>query len=344
MPKYPLESSRSRRSTFVALAASATLAAAGFAALVARPPSALACECSRPGVEVSPGAGVAAPTNTVVRVSWWVGEVKIEESTLLVQPAGAEKDRSKKKSRKDKGKSAEPAAAAIEVEASAATAGQIRTVTLRPKAPLLPATRYEVRVASVAGEKTGVIGEFTTGAAADATPPAWAGVTKATYVHEPAVCCNCSTDDPYAQIDLTDGARTKDDATPATALVYGVWLDDGSKLEAGAAPATAPLLVTRDWGGKLYLGHKSTCTAVNFELPTQQGPLKLRVAPIDLAGHVGKVASVTIDVPKPKDAPAAARTAAPGKRVEPPATAPIKPTFLPPALRKPRPPAPAAGK
>jgi hypothetical protein len=296
MPKYPFV-------PFVPFVPSATFVAAAFAALLVHPASALACECSRPGVEVSPGAGVAAPTNTVVRVSWWVGEVKIEESTLQILPAGAEKDRSKKKRGKDKDKSAEPAAATIEVEAAASTAGQIRTVTLRPKAPLLPETRYEVRVASVAGEKAGVIGEFTTGTAADDKPPEWAGAAKATYVHERAVCCNCSTNDPYAQIDLGD-AKVTDDATTPAALVYGVWLDDGAKLEPGVAPPTPPLLVTRAWSGKLYLGHKSSCTAVNFELPVKPGPLKLRVAPIDLAGHIGKLASVSIEVPKPKEPPA----------------------------------------
>ena len=296
MPKYPS----------LSLVPSAAFVAAALAALLCHPAAALACECSRPGVEVSPGAGVAAPTNTVVRVSWWVGEVKIEETTLQILPAGADKDRSKKKPRgKDKDKSADPASATIELETTASTAGQIRTVTLRPKAPLLPETRYEVRVASVAGEKAGVIGEFTTGTAADDKPPEWAGAAKASYVHERAVCCNCSTNDPYAQIDLGDDAKATDDATTPAALVYGVWLDDGSKLEPGAAPPTAPLLLTRAWSGKLYLGHKSSCTAVNYELPVKPGPLKLRVAPIDLAGHVGKIASVSIEVPKPKDPPAA---------------------------------------
>src|SRR6266540_3438616 len=147
--------------------------ALGAASLIYRPAPAYACSCSRPGVEVSPGAGSPAPTNTVIRVSWWLGQVKIEESTLQVVPAGLDaKDRPKKKG-KGKNKDAEPAAppsAAVELETVGFTTGQVRTLTLRPKAPLAPATRYEVRVASAPGEKAGVIGEFTTAAASDEKP------------------------------------------------------------------------------------------------------------------------------------------------------------------------------
>ena len=109
-----------------------------------------------------------------------------------------------------------------------------------------------------------------------------------------------------SRIDLGGDGKVSDDATDPAALIYGVWLDDGSKLEPGTAPQTAPVLLTRAWSGKLYLGHKSECAPVNFELPGKPGPLKLRVAPIDLAGHVGKVASVSVEVPKPKDPPAPA--------------------------------------
>jgi hypothetical protein len=288
------------------------------AALSARPSVAHACECSRPGVEVSPGAGLAAPTNTVVRVSWWIGEVKIDESTLQIQPAGADKERSKAKpKKKGKGKDQDdappPSTAAVEVETTVSTSGQVRTIILKPKAALLPSTRYEVRVASAAGEKAGVIGEFDTGPADDAKPPEWAGVAKATYVHQPAVCCTCNTSDAYAVLELGDAGKVSDDATPVAGIVYGVWLDDGSKLEPGLPPAAPPLLLTRAWSGKLYLGHKSQCAPVNFDLPTKAGPLKLRVAPVDLSGRVGKVSSVTLDVPKPKDPPAAPARPAPTK-------------------------------
>ncbi len=292
----PKSSSKSKVPSLLLLG----LLGAAASSLLVSPAPAYACSCSRPGVEVAPGAGVAAPINTVVRVSWWIGEVKVDESTLQVAPAAAAASAGKPRSKKDKDKVADP----VESETSAFTAGQVRTVTLRPKLPLEPETRYEVRAASVAGEKLGVIGEFTTGPAADDKPPEWAGVSKAIYVHQPAVCCNCSTNDPYAQIDLADAGNTSDDATPPAALVYGVWLDDGSKLEPGAAPAGQPVVVTRAWSGKLYLGHKSECAPVNFELPGKATTVKLRVAPIDLAGHVGKVVNVSVDVPKPKEPPA----------------------------------------
>ena len=282
-------------------------------ALLVRPAPAHACSCSRPGVEVSPGAGLAAPTNTVVRVSWWVGEVTIDETTLVIAPAS--KDGKERKSKKDKAREKDKgqAAATIEVEQTAITAGKQRTVTLRPKAPLAPETRYEVRAAAAAGEKPGVVGEFTTAQAADDTPPEWAGIGKASYVHTPAICCNCSTDDPYAQLDLVDADKTSDDLTPPVSLVYGVWIDDGKPFDAGALPA----VIARPWSGKLFLGRKSECAPANFDLPTKAATVKLRVAPIDLAGHVGKPVNVAIEVPKPKEPakpPAGAAKPAPVKK------------------------------
>jgi hypothetical protein len=303
-------------------------------ALCVRPAPAYACSCSRPGVEVTPGAGLAAPINTVVRVSWWVGEVAIDESTLTIVPAGKDgkdskpkKDKTKKKGKKeaDADAAAEaPAAAAsgvIELERTALTAGQQRTVVLRPKAPLLPDTRYEVRVASAAGEKDGVIGEFTTGKAADDKVPEWSGVGKAAYVHTAAVCCNCSTSDPYLQVDLVDEKKTMDDLTPPAALVYGVWVDDGKPFDA----TVLPMALVRSWSGKLYLGRKSECAPANYVFSGKPGPVKLRVAPVDLAGHVGKPLALTIDVPKEAaPAPTPAKPAPAAPPAAPPAPAPAR--------------------
>jgi hypothetical protein len=331
------------------LSSAALLVPVLVSALCVRPAPAYACSCSRPGVEVTPGAGLAAPTNTVVRVSWWVGEVKIDESTLAIVPAGKDgkdsKDAKKKSDRKKKSKKdadadapAETAAAdasgIIELERSALTAGQQRTVVLRPKAPLLADTRYEVRAAAVAGEKDGVIGEFTTGKAADDKVPEWSGVGKAAYVHAAAVCCNCSTSDPYLQIDLVDEKKTMDDLTPPAALVYGVWVDDGKPFDA----TVVPLALVRSWSGKLYLGRKSECAPANYVFSGKPGPVKLRVAPVDLAGHVGKPLALTIDVPK-EGAPAPAAKPAPT-----PAPPAAKPTPAPPAAKPAPAPAPPAAK
>ncbi len=273
------------------------------AGLLVRPAPSHACSCARPGVEVTPGAGVAAPTNTVVRVSFLVGEVILDESTLVLQPAGKDG-----KPLKD----AKP----IEVDTQAITAGKQRTVTLRPRTPLAPETRYEVRAAAAAGEKTGVVGELTTGKGTDDKAPEWAGVGKATYVHTPAICCNCSTGDAYAQIDLIDAEKSSDDTTPPVALVYGVWPapDEGKKLD----PAAAPLTLVRPWSGKLYLGHKSMCSPANYVFPVKGNTktVTMWIAPIDLAGRVGKPVSVTIDLsvappPPPVIKPGAPKPGAP---------------------------------
>src|SRR5258706_9583505 len=104
---------RMSKQTSISVAVLVALGAAA-SSLLLRPTPALACSCSRPGVEVSPGAAVAAPTNTVIRVSWWVGEVKVDESTLQIVPAGA--DAAKAKASKKKGKDAPPPITAIEVD------------------------------------------------------------------------------------------------------------------------------------------------------------------------------------------------------------------------------------
>jgi hypothetical protein len=300
-----------------------SIACLSLLALLARPTPAEACSCSRPGVVVTPNATAPAPTNAVVRVTWWVGPVKLDESSLQLVAAG---------------KTPQP----VVTTQRSLQSGDQRTVLLTPSAPLEPATRYEVLGTSAPGGKPGVVGAFTTADAADTAAPTWSGVKKAAYVHEPAVCCNCSTGSPYVRIDLASGDKLE------PGLVFGVWvLPEG---EAKAAKDAPPTALVDSWSGVLYLGHKSTCSPRNFELGGKSSTLTLRVAPIDTAWNLGTSADLTVEIKsaagKPAPAPAPGKPApapAPGKPA--PAPAPGKPAPAP-APGKPAPgkPAPAPAK
>jgi hypothetical protein len=283
------------------------------AALWLRPAPVHACSCARPGVEVTPTVAQVAPLNAQVRVAW-SDDVKLDEATLVLQPAPKAKapppKKQKGKTQKGKGKgqgatSADGAAATpadavgpVDVDRVSLMAGRLHIVLLRPRAPLRPETRYQVLAAAPGGGKPGVVGEFITGKDTDATGPTWTGVAKSAYVHAPAVCCNCTTGNPWAVVELAAPDRIADDQTPAEAVAYGVWKGEGA-----FDPAAPPLTVVRPWSGKLYIGHKSQCSPANFDF-AGKGTMTLRVAPIDLAGNVGTPVDVTIDLDKPlKKAP-----------------------------------------
>jgi hypothetical protein len=264
-----------------------TVVSVGTASLLLSPAPAEACSCSRPGVEVSPrnDAKHPAPLNPEIRVSVWIGELKLDEDSLVVQTAGKKP-------------------VVVEVERRASTSGSLRIVTLTPKAPLAPETRYEVRAAAPGGGKPATVGEFTTGKASDDKPPEWSGVGAASLQVQGKNPGMCSTGDAWVKIELA-GKGASDDGTPADALVYGVWLDDAGAGKPAVAgkddkPPGPPLTVVKAWGGShIALGRASLCQADNFSLPKAgkgKNELKLKVAPIDLAGKVGKLAPVTVDL------------------------------------------------
>jgi hypothetical protein len=263
----------------------ALAACTAIAALALAPAPADACSCSRPGVEVTPGAAAPAPTNTQVRVAW-PSTVKVDESSITLAPAPNPKA---PKPKLKKGESPPPTS--IDVDRVALTAGDVRVVVLTPTQPLQPETHYQVTLAGEPGGKPGVVGEFTTGKDADTTAPAWKGAGKVTYVHAPAVCCNCSTGDPWVSVALVP-PDSDDRPAPEPDVVYGVWLADGFDAK------KPPVAYLRPWGDSVVLGHKSTCSPKNFDLPAK-GKLALKLAPVDAAGNVGTPADVVVDLDKP---------------------------------------------
>jgi hypothetical protein len=231
-----------------------------------------ACSCARSRLDIAPGPGVAAPLNVQVRLSWWVGDSDIVEGSLVLVA-------------KDGGQ--------VAVDRRAWTSGVVRTVILTPRKSLAAKTTYQVKATAKSGVGA-VLGEITTGTTSDDTPPTWKGIGKVQYVHAPAICCNCSTGDPWASLEIIDG-HAADDQTANDAIAYGVWPAEG-KLD-----ATAILAIVGSWNGRVTLGHSSMCSANNFTLPAASAKLlKLRVAPIDLAGNAGVPADVRIDLTNPQ--------------------------------------------
>jgi hypothetical protein len=167
---------------------------------------------------------------------------------------------------------------------------------LTPRQPLPAHSAYEVVLANKSGG-TVVLGEVVTGAASDHDAPTWKGAGKVPYVHEPAVCCDCSTSDPWASIETVDGAgAVKDDVAEGEAIAFAIWPADG-KLDASRLLAIVPA-----WRGQLTIG-RSSCTPRNFDLPAKARSLKLRISPIDHAGNAGDPATVTIDMTTPQAPP-----------------------------------------
>jgi hypothetical protein len=253
--------------------------------LASRP--AHACSCSRQGVVISPGARDPAPLNAQVRVSWPRGLIRLEASTVSLQVA-------------DK-KAPKPVAA----KRVSVGAGAMVIVILTPDAPLEPKTRYEIIGAESPGGKKATLAGFKTGSDPDTAAPTWKGPGPAAYqVSDPLVC---GTGKHHAEVPLGTSALA-DDKTPPTSIALGVWSADG-EFDARQPPIT----LIPSWGDRAVLGTASKCMAANFDIP--EWPLagddfhevKLRLAPVDLAGNVGTPSVITVtNVPPapPKARPA----------------------------------------
>lgn len=258
--------------------------------LLASPRPAQACECARPAVEVTPRGG-GVPTNTRVRLAW-PAELKLAPGRIVLRPVQAKKDM-KKKDKKDKADKVE--VVAVETTVVSYSSGDLRVVELSPKQPLAADTRYEVLAAADEQGKEGVVGTFTTAAAADTTAPTWKGISKAVYVHAKAVCCDCSTGSPYAVLTIAEAA---DDTTAVDELRYAVWTADAAT---GKVDTTQPpAILVRGYGGSLSLGWPSGCTAANYVFPDKPVKLLLAVAAVDAAGNMTAPSEIVVDMTKPQ--------------------------------------------
>lgn len=185
-----------------------------------------------------------------------------------------------------------PIGETVAVTTEAFTGADLRTITLRPKKRLEPQTHYQVR-ATVMGEPSRVLGRFSTGTAADASPPTWAGAGETAYRQRAEYSeAACQTGDPHASIELVDAEKTAD----ADIELYGIWRI--SKKAGTFDPASPPTALVSSWKGRIYLGRMGHCYAYNFDFPYRWNTQSVTVwiAPMDAAGNIGKPARVVIDV------------------------------------------------
>jgi hypothetical protein len=173
---------------------------------------------------------------------------------------------------------------------------QQRTLEIWPVAPLDPNAFYVIaRRGGDAGDAKSPAGwpslraELKTSNDVDTTPPSWAGASAARYLAEGALGdrSSCSVREPVIEIDV---AEPKDDATPASAIVLGVWVAGPT----GAFDyAAAPVVLASARAGHAYLGRTSYCTESDF--PVKKQALKLGLRALDLAGNASAPSEITVD-------------------------------------------------
>jgi len=136
-----------------------------------------------------------------------------------------------------------------------------------------------------------VVGSFKTGTHQLSTMPQWKGVASTDYFQDKAVCCDCSTSDPYAVVEL------QDKLTDEKQYRVAIWMGgaDG-KIDYKKPPTTYAR------GSTMYLGHPSTCGTANFSFPKQKA-LKLGFKLVDLAGNASGQSEFVIDTTKPNRSP-----------------------------------------
>jgi len=183
----------------------------------------------------------------------------------------------------------------IETDERTLGAGELEIVELIPKQPLPAKTKHEV-VVTAAGKDT-VLGEFTTGDGADEKEPTWNGILRATFVRAAAVCCNCTTGDPYAVLAL---GEVSDDHTSASSLQYAIFAPDA---QGSYDYDAAPLTYVRAWG----TGSRSA-TSRRARPRTSSSTRRRAAARLGARGRprgrYGKASEVELDVAHPaKKAP-----------------------------------------
>lgn len=230
--------------------------------LVARVPAADACSCRGPFIYGVPQ--VKAPINT--RVILWVPS-PIPRDAFTVREAD-QPGQLIATSRRDSGTAA------------------MFVVELVPAQPLRPLTAYEVLDA-----KGAVVHRFETSDATDTERPRWRGASRVEFVREKAVCCNCSTGNPFAAFAM---APLVDDITPESALVFAIWVAGAKGQLDYARPPTTIMP-----GPRFPLGDPSTCGSSTFDFPRATS-LKVGIKALDLAGHESWPVELRFAIAKPR--------------------------------------------
>lgn len=270
------------------LAGAAAAAALSFSAAPGR-----ACTCPDTRISVIPGAADAAPINTHVWIlipTVWLDELKAEGSDLAVslRPHARAAAAAAKKGKKGKKGASPSAPKVVDADLKEIDAGGHRIVELIPKQSLAAKTKYEVvmRVGSAGDE---IVGELTTGDAADTEAPEFQGIQEARYVRWHHDATACGTGEWVVRLTTAKVEKGAD--------LYGIWWagEDG-KVRYESSPAA---YVWGSGANEILLGRWSSCLARNVILPKDAKRLTVGVRAIDWAGNKAETAGeAEIDLTK----------------------------------------------
>ncbi len=231
---------------------------------------AFACSCAFSDVAVLPTKSATAPVNTVIRIRVPGRLLPFVTGTRSVGIVVRAAESGKKVAIADR---------------EDIKSGRVSFITLRPKHALAPNTRYEV-AALLSEGRDYPLGELTTGAKADRKKPELGGVAEATYHHEPAICCNCSTGDPYVVLRLKDSRG---------ASLFAVW---AGPVDGEIDYDKPPLTYVAARGRTLVLGHASACSVNNFDFPSGAKSIRIGVVAVDMAGNRSAPGEVVAELKK----------------------------------------------
>jgi hypothetical protein len=236
-----------------------------------------ACSCGTPTLTlVTPDRLDAAPLNTKVRVDAFgiaLDALQKGTSKLVLRALGGQD-------------------VAVKTSAPLGPAMGMTTIELTPVAPLAPSTRYAVAVVDAKRRpSTLVFGTFTTGTAADTTPPRLVKLGAVAAEHQPsASSASCGVPGPWVR---AEGIEAVDPDRKDAQLAYAVWLGDAAgKIDSAKPPAA----VVKSFNGKLLIGSSSVCDFRASPFPAAPF-VWLGIAAVDEAGNASPVERVRVNLP-----------------------------------------------
>jgi hypothetical protein len=266
------------------------------------------CGAEPPGF-VLPPPTVAAPLNVrpVVRLKHW-SWVKTCPSS---QPCSADSMTMELWSAPRRG----TPRVQVPADVTWARSDDVVTFVIRPKAPLEPLRRYEVRGRPDTTFPSKLLGSFRTGNLFDKTAPEWRGLTRADFhpLLPPAtptrkggavvIPFGPQQTSPYVDV---FGPSAVDDQAGGASLTYGLWTAKaGEKIDYSAVPAgffrqdTSIAGTASGAMDRLFVaGAQNECFVRTLELPSA-GKITIGVRAVDLAGNQSEASETTLDLGPP---------------------------------------------
>ena len=237
-------------------------------AIASLEPHARACSCVGPHMAFLSPSASAAPTNVRVRIEAPSNNLVVSRFVLRVHNG-----------------------ATIPTTAKTYPESMVTIVELVPNAALPSSTRFEVAsIDPSVHPPTTVIGTFTTGTAADTTPPRLDSLGKQrTRLNTNFGGGDCSIQGPWIQLDDFVGQDDRADAP----LAFGVWAPNAS----GVIDTTRqPDALLFPYEKRLSIGQTSLCDPRRFTF--SGSTVSLAVAAIDESGNMSRAIRIRADLTK----------------------------------------------